>query len=101
MNAGIPCHIEINGFRINLYPGNKIISTHINEDFSKQEPYAHVIQNKQDPTKWGLENQSNDVWFVKKTDGQTLTKGKGSVISIVPGTEIELSGGKKLIIKDK
>jgi len=99
MNAGNPCHIEINGFRINLYPGNRIISTHLNEDFGKQDLYALVVQNKQDPSKWGLENKSNDAWNVKKPDGQTITKGKDTVISILPGTEIELPGGKKLVIK--
>jgi serine/threonine protein kinase len=101
MNAGIPCFIEINGFYINLYPGNKIYSTHINEDYSKQEIYAQIIQNKQDPNKWGLENKSDDLWIVKRPDGQTMTKGKDTVISIIPDTEIELPGGKKLVIKNK
>jgi serine/threonine protein kinase len=98
MNAGIPCHININGFRINLYPGQKIIDTHLTEDFSNQETYALVVQNKQDPNKWGLENKSNDVWNVKKPDGTIITKGKDTTISILPGTEIELPGGKKLVI---
>jgi len=99
-NAGIPYYIEINGYRINLYPGNKLLSTHIDDDFSIQNIYGSVVANKQDPNKWGLQNKSNDLWNVKKPDGETVTIATGKVISVIPGTEIELPGGKKLVVKE-
>jgi serine/threonine protein kinase len=99
-NFGSPCYIEVNNYRINLFPGNKLLSTHINDDFSTQDIYGQVVTNKQDPNKWGLQNMSKELWNVKKPDGETLTKATGTIISVVPGTEIELPGGNKLVIKN-
>jgi hypothetical protein len=61
--------------------------------------YGLVVSNKQDPGKWGLRNMSNDLWNVKKTNGETIALSSGKVISITPGTEIELPGARRLVIQ--
>jgi len=99
-DAGIPRHIEVNGRRINLFPGNKILRAHVRGgELSTQDVYAQVVANEQDPSKWGLQNKSSDQWSVKKPDGQTLLIAEGKVVSVTPGTEIELPGGPTLVVK--
>ena len=94
-----PCNIEIGDYKIHLFPESKILNTHLNDDFFDKSVYGLVVTNKSDPTKWGLKNMSNDLWNVKKVNGETVAITTGKIISIVPGTEIELPGAKKLIIK--
>jgi serine/threonine protein kinase len=95
-----PCYIEINGYQINLFPGNKITNTHIYEDFSDNDIYGVIVANKHDSTKWGINNTSDDLWNVKKTNGETVAITKDKIISIIPGVEISLPGARLLVIKE-
>jgi len=96
-----PCYVEIGDYQINLFPGNAIYNAHIDDNFTDKSVYGLIVSNKQDPSKWGLRNMSNNLWNVKKANGETTTLSAGKVISITPGTEIELPGARKLVIQTR
>ena len=93
-----PCHITVNGYHINLFPGNQILHGHVDDGHAGQDVYGQVIMNKNDPAKWGLKNMSQDLWNVRKTDGESVVIAPGKIISITGGVEIELPGAKKLTV---
>ena len=99
VNFNKPCYIEYNDYHIDLFPGNRITNTHLNDDFSDSGGYGAVVASKKDPAKWGLKNTSNVTWKVKKANGETVALKANSIISITPGLEIELPGAKTLVVK--
>lgn len=96
-----PTYVEIGDYQINLFPGNAIYNAHINDDYTDKRVYGLVITNRQDPDKWGLRNMSNDLWNVKKANGETVAISSGKVIPIAQGVEIQLPGARRLTINNR
>ena len=99
-NLGNPHYIELDNFRINLFPGNKIFTTHLDDDFENRKVYATVVVNAKNPSVKGLKNMSNDIWNVKKPTGESIIIQKDGILAILTDTEIEFPENKRIVIKN-
>lgn len=87
-----PFIIKSGKYRIPLVPGQRLYSCQVtlDNDYSKVE--GEVIRNRIDPKKWGLRNQSAQIWTVTLPDGVTIKNvGPGEGMPAVAGAKIRFS----------
>ena len=92
----IPAYLKFKKMNVPMYPTVNLYSCHTiagSEDFKM--PTAEVIVSKNNPGSMGIRNISDITWYVTGVDGKTVPKGKGEVIKIASGLQINF--GKNLI----
>jgi len=92
----IPAHLRFKKLNVPIYPTVKLFACHTvegSEDFKK--PTAEVIVSKNNPGNMGIRNLSDVIWYVTGPDGKSVPKGKGEVVKVASGLQINF--GKNLI----
>ena len=84
----IPPTIGIGKNLIFLNKDAKLLQHHIKEDYDLKTVVGEVVQNPNDPNKWGIRNVSNEVWVFTKVDGLTASVDKGKTAPISIGAKI-------------
>jgi serine/threonine protein kinase len=92
----IPAYLKFKKLNVPLYPTVKLFSCHTvegSEDF--KSPTAEVIVSKNNPGNMGIRNLSDVTWYVTGPDSKPVPKGKGEVVKVASGLQINF--GKNLI----
>ena len=85
-----PMKLMLKDYEINMFPKNKLYKCHTDKNSDDYETETgEVIQNRNNPSLWGIKNVSADqTWFMKAPDGRTENIPPSSVIPIMDGMEI-------------
>jgi len=85
--------MEIENFRINVFPGNEILDCHIHGGEDYKTVVGRVVRSRSDHTRLGIKNLSGRSWRVKHPYGVTeeVTPDKIAVTQL--GMEIEFEPG--------
>lgn len=85
-----PMKLRLKDYEINMFPKNKLYKCHTDGNSDDYEiETGEVIQNKNNPNLWGIQNKSKDqTWLMKAPDGRTENIPPSSVIPIMDGMEI-------------
>lgn len=88
-----PSHIEIEDFRISMFPGNEILDCHIHGGEDYKTPIGKVVRSRNDHTRYGIKNLSGGSWRVKYPYGVTEEVIPNKIAVLQPGMEIEFEPG--------
>ncbi len=100
-DLGKPLLLHVKNNRVVLFPQQKIYACHLrpdNQDFLTVA--GEVIQNKKNPSLWGIRNLTSDVWLATLPDGRQLSVKTNEVIPVFKDIEIIFSGGTKAKIEE-
>jgi hypothetical protein len=92
----VPAYLQFKKLNVPLYPTVKLFSCHTvewSEDF--KTPTAEVIVSKSNPGAMGIRNLSDVTWYVTGSDGKSVPRGKGEVVRVTNGLQINF--GKDVI----
>jgi hypothetical protein len=93
---GKPLLLSVGRSRVVMFPGQKTYTCHTksgNQDFLTET--GEVIQNKNNPTLWGLRNLSVDSWLYTMPDGKQKNVMNNDVVPIFKGISLVFAGGMK------
>ncbi len=76
-----------------LYPYHMMPLFYQNHD----EPVAQVSQHPQDPSRWGLTNQSNQQWVAQTAEGSVVVVPQGKTIRLHKGLRIDFGSTSGII----
>lgn len=85
----IPAKMKTARSCVLLTEGAKVYSHHINEDFNMEEVVGEVVTNPNNPSIWGIRNQSNTNWTYVKGDGAQIPVGPGKAATISTTAKID------------
>ena len=96
--------IAIGNYRIPLVPGQKLYSSHTENNINYGEVSAFVVRNTNDPQKIGLKNQSNYDWIFVYKDPQTDRSynkviRRGDTAPIIDGCKIKFGNITEGVVK--
>jgi hypothetical protein len=84
-----PMRLNLNGYPVYLFPKSKVYKCHTEKDSRDYQTLTgEVVQNKSNPSIWGIKNHSADVWLITMPDGTSKSIPNGSVAPIVLGAGI-------------
>ncbi|MCL2134510.1 MAG: serine/threonine-protein kinase [Candidatus Bathyarchaeota archaeon] len=87
-----PMKLKIKTFEVNMFPKNKLYKCHTVDNMEGSDDYmtetGEVIQNKNNPSIWGIRNTSEDTWLMKTPDGTTISIPPNAVVPIVDNVEV-------------
>jgi serine/threonine protein kinase len=87
-----PMQLEIKSFAVNMFPKNKLYKCHTASNINDIDDYivetGEIIQNKNNPSLWGVRNISQDTWLIKTPDGTEKQIPPNSVVPIADKVEI-------------
>ncbi len=83
-----PPQIRIGKHRILLNLRARITEHHIKNNYNLDTIVASVSQNPNNPSQWGLKNESSDTWTYIKTDGTQVMLPPGRSAALVSGAKI-------------
>jgi len=95
-----PCHMEIEDFRISVFPGNEILDCHIHGSEDYRTVVGKVVRSRGDHTRLGIKNLSEAPWQVKRANGITEEIVPDKITVSQPGLEIEFEPGVKAQITE-
>lgn len=84
----MPLKIRIGKHMIPLSLSSKIKSHHLNNDYDLKTIVASVTQNPNDPSQWGLKNESGSNWTYIRADGSQAIVPPGRNARLVHGVKI-------------
>lgn len=88
-----PCHIDIEDFRINMFPGNEILDCHIHGGEDHKTVIGRVLRSRNDHTRYGIKNLSGRSWRARHPDGVTEEVLPEKITVLQPGMELEFEPG--------
>ena len=87
-----PMQLGIKSFGVNMFPKNKLYKCHTVDNRDDSDDYlsetGEVIQNKNNPSLWGIRNTSEDTWLMRSPDGATKQIPANSVVPIADSIEV-------------
>ena len=95
-----PLTLALKRYRLPLFPSVKLYQYHTDStsnDLSSADYLTQtglVIQNKKDPTRWGIRNMSGGQWFVTLAGEKPVPLEADKVVPIVKGTKITFKNGE-------
>lgn len=95
-----PLTLALKRYQIPLFPSASLYQYHTDSDSNDLscEDYLTktglVIQNKKDPTRWGIRNLTDGQWFVTQVGEKPVPLESGKVVPIVKGTKITFKNGE-------
>lgn len=84
----MPVAVVIGKSRVLLHKNAKIYSHHIYDDYDMTTVVGSVVQNPNNPSLWGIKNESNENWTYIKPDGMQIPVAIGRSAAIVRDTKI-------------
>jgi DNA-binding helix-hairpin-helix protein with protein kinase domain len=92
MVCSYPMQLHVKDFFVNLFPRNKLYLCHTNassDDFNTIT--GQIVQNKNNPSIWGIRNMSGDEWITQMANDKASTVQQNSVAPIVEALRIKFS----------
>lgn len=83
-----PVSIIIGKSRVLLRKSAKLFSHNINGDYDMDTVVGEVVQNPNNPSLWGIKNESKDNWTYIRPDGQQIPVAVGRSAAIAKGAKI-------------
>ena len=84
----IPPYIKIGKNKVLLGLSTTLKSHHINGDYDLNTIVATISQNPNNPSQWGLKNETADTWTYIKKDGMQILVPTGKNAALVSGNKI-------------
>ncbi|MDR2648192.1 MAG: serine/threonine-protein kinase [Clostridiales bacterium] len=88
-----PKHIELEDFRISIFPGNEILNCHIHGGEDYKTVAGKVVRSRKDHARLGIKNWSARSWRIKYPDGEVEVVAPGKIAVSQLGMEIEFAPG--------
>ena len=95
-NLGKPLKLSVGRNKVVLFPGQKIYACHTKSGSDNyREVTGEVIQNKNNPSRWGSRNLSADSWLCTMPDGTQKNILNNEVVPLFKGVNLGFTGGMK------
>ena len=84
----MPASIVIGKSKILLHKNAKLYAHHLYDDYDMNTVVGSVVQNPNNPSLWGIKNESKENWTYIKPDGMQLAIAIGRSAAIAKDTKI-------------
>jgi serine/threonine protein kinase len=91
--------LEFKKYKVVLYPGMKIYKNHLGLVDEFDSVIGEVVQNKKNPSLWGIKNLTDDTWQETTPDGNTKTVDKNGAVRALKGIKVSFGSGVTAEIK--
>ena len=85
----LPPKFKVGKNVIFLNNDTKLLQHHVKDDYNLKTIFGEVVQNPNDPKKWGIKNVSKEIWTFIKSDGSKILVDKGKAAPISIGAKID------------
>lgn len=84
----MPASIVIGKSKVLLHKNAKLYAHHLYDDYDMNTVVGSVVQNPNNPSLWGIKNESKENWTYIKPDGMQLAIAVGKSAAIAKDTKI-------------
>ncbi len=95
-SLGKPLQLSVGRSKVILWPGQKTYACHTKSASDHyREISGEIIQNKNNPSLWGLRNLSTDTWIATMPDNTQRNIKSTEVVPILKGVSVMFASGVK------
>jgi len=99
MEFNPPFRLDVNGYKIPLFPGVKIYERHIGDSTDYEKSVGEVIMNKSNPSLWGIKNISDTIWVMSAPGKEDKQIAKDAVVPVAEGVSAKFKNCSGKIVK--
>jgi serine/threonine protein kinase len=85
--------LDLMKYKIVLYPGMKIYGNHLGTADNFDIVIGEVVQNKKNPSLWGIKNLTDKIWQVTTQDGNMKSIIEERVVPVFTGIKVSFGRG--------